>query len=691
MTSSQPQFEYDRQPDFTGLMKQRQAEELEGMNAAEEQARQNDLMRIENAKQSDRIIQGIEKFSKTAAKALEKHRDARDLKLRNRAQVIRASTGATWGDKIAHDKAVEDGDKEAGYWNSLAAKARQTNQNDLALELENMTGHKERILKQLLLKNAAVNYKNNLNKAKETYSATLEDGSTLSYGQIKTEAEYDEWLLNYNIDQGFNDTSWAKAEFLDENFYPTYTAAVTAAKSEWSQGSIATLKEERESNYALQLELAAKTNTLGKTVHSLIQSEGGHYQTEGAAGIRVHLRDQVVRLLETGEIDPQQFESLYDYKFERHDGTEIDLGNWKEFDKEKIRDVVLKARIKDLEAAENEQKVEGLTYVNDLKDQILKEGRRVTEDEARQIELNFMNRFPTQIVPEYIKTLNTRTQEDRNDKDIVASLQYKYDRGIPLGDEWQYISGDKALKDEWSKKAQGPAGKGLDPIETKEKFGDIKSELKEVLDQRQDLGTDSVEFRLMERNAQALYAKHYRAAPHDDPKERSTYAYQQVVAVIQNNPQSLNTRGKVTVAQANAGKLIRANDDLILAARNGIDISTTRIIKGTEDDYKLLENYAADPINNRMPAIYRQLARNPAFQKRGITAWDLANNQYKSQTGKELPIPNSQKVFRGKSPIVQYLLGRYPTYQTVRQAVVHDKLNSDFSNQETLQPELITQ
>jgi hypothetical protein len=117
----------------------------------------------------------------------------------------------------------------------------------------------------------------------------------------------------------------------------------------------------------------------------------------------------------------------------------------------------------------------------------------------------------------------------------------------------------------------------------------------------------------------------------------------------------------------------------------------TFIINGTEEDYKLLVNYANDPVNNRMPPIYRQLARNPAFQKRGITAWDIANNQYKSQTGKELPIPNSQKVFRGKSPIVQYLLSRYPTYRTVRQAVVHDKMNGDFSNPETLNEELVTQ
>ena len=59
MTSSQPQFDYDRGPDFTSLMKQRQAEELAGLEAAEQQARRNDEMRIENAKQFDKMITGI--------------------------------------------------------------------------------------------------------------------------------------------------------------------------------------------------------------------------------------------------------------------------------------------------------------------------------------------------------------------------------------------------------------------------------------------------------------------------------------------------------------------------------------------------------------------------------------------------------------------------------------------------------
>ena len=691
MTSSQPQFDYERGPDMTALMKQRQAEELAGMEAAEMAARRNDEMRIANAKQFDKMITGIGKFSKTAADALEKHRDERDLKLRNQAQSIRASTGATWGDMVAHNKAWEDGSKEAGYWNSLAVKAREQENDTLAHELENMSGHKERILKQLLLKNAAVNYKDNLTKAKETYVATLEDGSTLSYGQIKTDDDWDEWLLNYNIDQGFNDTSWAKAEFLDQNFYPTYNAAVRQAKSEWSKGEAVTLQTEREQGYTTQLELAAKTGTLGETVYNLMQSEGAYYQKEGAAGVRIHMRDQLIKLLETGEIDPAQFDSLYDFKFKRHDGKEVDLSNWQEFDRDKINEVILDAQIKDLNNLKKEEQIASLRYVFDLKNQIRKEGRRITEDEAKKIEANFKDAFPDQVLPEYIKTLNTRTQEDRNDEDIVADMQAKIDRGEAIGDQWQQITGDDALRDKWQKIAGDAAGQGLDVTYTARAHKDIKAVLKTELDETSALATDSEEYLLMNRNAQVFYADQYRAAPHDNPQERHQWAIEQTLNAINTDPNQFNTRGTVTVEQSGADKIVKAQADLLANAANGIDVTTTRIINGTENDYKLLVNYANDPVNNRMPPIYRQLARNPAFQKRGITAWDIANNQYKSQTGKELPMPNSQKVFRGKSPIVQYLLGRYPTYQTVRQAVVHDKLNGDFSNSETLNEELVTQ
>ena len=691
MTSSQPQFEYDRAPDMTALMKQRQAEELAGMEAAERAARRNDEMRIENAKQFDRMITGIGKFSKAAGEALEKHRDARDLKLRNQAQSIKASTGATWGDMVAHNKAWEDGSKEAGYWNSLAVKAREQDNETLAHELENMSGHKERILKQLLLKNAAINYKDNLNKAKETYVATLEDGTTLSYGQIKTGDDWDEWLLNYNNDQGFNDTSWAKAEFLDQNFYPTYNKAVTQAKSEWSQGEATNLKTEREQGYSTQLELAAKTGTLGETVYNLLQSEGAYYQKDGAAGVRIHMRDQLVRLLETGEIDPAQFDSLYDYKFKRHDGKEVDLSNWQEFDRDKINEVILNAQIKDLNNLKKEEQIASTRYVFDLKNQIRQEGRRVTEDEAKKIEANFKDAFPDQVVPQYIKTLNTRTQEDRNDDDIVADMEAKLARGEAIGDQWQQISGDDELRAKWQKIASDPAGQGLDVTYTARAHKDIKAVLKTELDETSALATDSEEYLLMNRNAQNYYADQYRAAPHDNPQERHLWALEQTLNTIKTDPNQFNTRGTVTVEQLNLDKQIKAEADLIANAENGIDVTTTRIINGTEEDYKLLVNYANDPVNNRMPPIYRQLARNPAFQKRGITAWDIANNQYKSQTGKELPMPNSQNVFRGKSPIVQYLLSRYPTYQTVRQAVVHDKMDGDFSNPETLNEELVTQ
>ena len=691
MTSSQPQFEYDRGPDMTALMKQRQAEELAGLEAAEQQARRNDEMRIENAKQFDKMITGIGKFSKTAAVALEQHRDARDLKLRNKAQSIKASTGATWGDYVAHTKAWEDGSKEAGYWNSLAVKAREQKNDTLAHELENMSGHKERILKQLLLKNAAINYKDNLAKAKETYVATLEDGTTLSYGQIKTDDDWDEWLLNYNIDQGFNDTSWAKAEFLDQNFYPTYNKAVTQAKSEWSKGEAADLKTEREQGYSTQLELAAKTGTLGETVYNLIQSEGAYYQKEGAAGIRIHLMGQITTLIETGEMDPSQLDSLYDFKFKRHDGKEVDLSNWPEFDREKIQYAINQAQIKDLNNTIDEEKIRTKRYVLDLKNQIVKEGRRITEDEAKKIEANFKDAFPESKVPEYIKTLNTRTQEDRNDEDIIADMEAKIARGEAIGDQWTQISGDEEKKAKWQKIASSPEGQGLDVQYTAIAHKDIKAVLKTELGEVSALNTDSEEYLLMNRNAQNFYADKYRGAPIVDPKERHDWAIEQTLNAIKTDPNQFNTRGTVTVEQLGLDKVIKAEADLVANAANGIDVTTTRIINGTEEDYKLLVNYANDPVNNRMPPIYRQLARNPAFQKRGITAWDIANNQYKSQTGKELPMPNSQNVFRGKSPIVQYLLSRYPTYRTVRQAVVHDKMNGDFSNPETLNEELVTQ
>jgi len=104
------------------------------------------------------------------------------------------------------------------------------------------------------------------------------------------------------------------------------------------------------------------------------------------------------------------------------------------------------------------------------------------------------------------------------------------------------------------------------------------------------------------------------------------------------------------------------------------------ILPGTEDSFKLLEKWAANPTRS-IPPLYNVLAQNLNVVKNGkkYTGWHLANEQYIAVTGKELPKPPAIGVYESKSPMVQHNLSRYPSSNSVRRAAIIDKGANDFN------------
>ena len=70
--------------------------------------------------------------------------------------------------------------------------------------------------KQSLLRQAAINWRSGFEGARDDIKITRADGSTLTYGNVKTEGDYNELVREYNIRMGFTDVSWAQEEFIDE-------------------------------------------------------------------------------------------------------------------------------------------------------------------------------------------------------------------------------------------------------------------------------------------------------------------------------------------------------------------------------------------------------------------------------------------------------------------------------------------
>ena len=677
-------FEYIQEADFSRLLKQRFREENEGMERAEQAARRNDEQRIKNAQQFDRLIRQIGSFSTTAANFLESRRDENDLKLRNKNQLIIDDTELSYTDKYKWDKAYKEGQKTHNYYTEIARKEREAGNLAIAEDLENLSGRREIILKEQLLQEAAGVYKSKLQLAKENFKATFDDGRVLSYGELTNEIEHKEWLNKYNVEHGFNDTSWASQEFREKYFNPTFRKVIHAEKNEFASKQIAQLENDRNELSRKRLINAAKTGTLGETLYDLLNNQRNNFESESAA--RLHFADILIDLESTGQLSEHEVDSMYDYEFERNDGGKFtfDSVGWPEFSKANLQLRRLDAQIKALNTKDKENSIEANRYIIDVKSQVAARGERLTELEVKEIQKDFADTFPGLDNRgkewQYINNLANNTQEDREDMDTVDDLEDKLAKGMPIGDSWKLITGDRNLREKWRKIAETPLGKGLDPTLAANAYEYLEALLKDELE-IVAMVPDSPEFVTMLRNIKTKYAEEYRKGQFDTSELKHGNAVQIIEGIIKNNPHQFMKRPVVTTDMGYGIKLSTATKDI----RANPAVVTQSIIKGTEEDYKQLEIYAKNPETEDIPPIYKRIAeQNVGFFEKGWTAWSIANAQYQSQTGKELPKPNSQVQIEQKTPLVRYLLIKYPNSKRVQQAVVHDKLEGDFSHKDVL-------
>ena len=117
--------------------------------------------------------------------------------------------------------------------------------------------------------------------------------------------------------------------------------------------------------------------------------------------------------------------------------------------------------------------------------------------------------------------------------------------------------------------------------------------------------------------------------------------------------------------------------------KRSISLLSGELIPGSEKQFKRLEKYAANPISLEVPPYYTKLAENI----KGMSGWDVANLQYRSQTGKDLPKPRGEVDLEKRSPLVKYMYKTYPNGKRIDRA---DKMESghDFNSEESLIPGL---
>ena len=335
---------------------------------------------------------------------------------------------------------------------------------------------------------------------------------------------------------------------------------------------------------------------------------------------------------------------------------------------------------------DNDRQLISLRLESEIQEQIKKRNSPITEAEVKNVEAKWRQLYPEWEPPNFLKTLANNTLEDRLDTEVIVDLQYKLDRGLPLGNGYTKIK-DPTKYAKWQKISQSEAGQGLGPTRDQD-HQYIDSLVREELQMTEGvMNTKDTVYRTMIDNAKARYAYWYRLAPQQIgekgmslPQTKGTWALQQVKAEMKSNPALFKIRTTVDPKAQLTADLGVAQNAL---SEGDFTVVTSGIIPGTESSYKILETQWVKNPNSvdSLPPIYRILANTIAKTQTGYTAWRLARDQYKAVTGKELPEPKQISALNRKPTLTQHLMTFNASPRTVRQAAIEDKNGGNYNGE----------
>jgi len=689
-------FSYEKAPDYTAAFDK--ASNPNAWGTAMAQERDNAKARLANAQQFEKLVGQAQKLSVTLAKTYKDQAEKRDKRYMNEAYQLHMEAGITQSKLSNWNKRNKDKEgyqKDVGLYNELAAKARAEGKDVLADRLEDMTGHKLVMAKQSLIRQGAINWRSGFEANRDNISIEREDGSMLTYGSIRDENEYNQIVREHNVSMGFTDLSWASHEFVDQEFRKTMEREQANGLYEWRKTKNAQRNEERRQSWETALVESSQTGSLGQTILDLSRTQFGYSSKGTETSMREDLRDLVAELVDRNRVDstkgigPRAIADLENFTF-FHDGDQkwVPLSKFKEFDNRRgggLYKKITEVQAARLTAIDNEKLVIQKNYMATLDAQVEENGLP-SRHERSQLILNFMEANPNVAVPEGLKKY--MTLEDRDDQDKIEDIEWKIKNGVPVATrDWADI-GDKTLRDKYKEIAQGPLGSGIDSVSARKRDQHLVSVVGGKLSEltgRQD--EKSLEYKLMLSNATAEYNQIYMQyrEKFDNNEELHNYAFDRVSKMVERGqisttlPEPKDPRAFTSQVQSGRKWLMEGHNN----GTRSTSLLSGELIPGSEKQFKRLEKYAANPISLKVPPYYDKLAEN----LHGMSGWDVANLQYRSQTGKDLPKPRGEQDLEKRSPLVQYFYKTYPNGKRIDRA---NKMESghDFNSPESLVPGL---
>ena len=689
-------FDYLKPADYLPGLKQRYAEMNQGFEDAEQVAKLNDRQRVANAEIMGRVIKNAESFSKSAAKAFKKQRDEAQRVYKNEAFGIQQKIGASQSDMAAWKRDREALGEDHSTAQYLAYKATEAGHADLAAELQNLTGWRAQIQEETFAKRWANDWEGNFwdpekgilsknENGEYNYSITLkgDDGQpdrVVSW-ENATQAEKGQLIEHYNVQTGFNGVSHYRKEFATDTFWTKHQNNVNKVLQGERDKALEVQAKERVDFYKSTIIEAAKTGNgdLAKTLYEIENNELAWFKGDRSAA-RLQLMEMVKQMIIDGDIDPSDA-TLEGFTFlHKGENTEKGLDFFKEYDEgwgDMVRDALITKR------QEQNKEVQGynINFVETTKSQLEEENLPLNEQTLTQLQEQYrqgyyakFGEFPTTIPPDL---LNMVTVEDVADQEIVSILEDKKARGLPITyQDYAHIEDDK-LRKTWADYSKTAAGEGISDQAKEYRDKRVNPLVQEVLNT--SLGHydhKNLEHIDMIAKATARFNELYIDKV-DEYKPGDPALMTDIMKTLESDIKAWTQLPPPAPTEKTWAKdLHKGKTALNNGLKEGVSARETLssdLLAGSEKYYKELEKYANDPGNSSIPSYYREIANDL-----NLTAWEVANMQYRSQTGKDLPKPGHQTHIESLSPIVRYWMTTHPNGKKALRAKVKEK-NMDYN------------
>ena len=283
-------------------------------------------------------------------------------------------------------------------------------------------------------------------------------------------------------------------------------------------------------------------------------------------------------------------------------------------------------------------------------------------------------------MPDYVK--NLLTVEAKEDADYIETLEYKKATSQPIQPHEYMNINDAEERKKWQEYANSAAGTGITKNISGMRDRDVHAAVGEELNNLMGRPDEkSLNFNTLKDRAKVKYNSYYSFY-----KEGWTGSegelHRKIMSLLKEDLPAMSA-----IPLYSEDRDTRKFRRDLETARNQLkagwtadtktsprDTLATTLLKDSEPYFKELEVYANNPGQGQIPSYYRKIAKNYSY----LTGWDVANLQYKSQTGKELPKPYQIQRIDQYHPTVRRLFTHNPTPKGV---LIRSNEETDFSKE----------